>query len=440
MKKRFIPLLLVISIIMGLLVGCSAPAEKPAVSEPSNTESTQGETTTPDEIVIGGLFPLSGPTAPTGNTAKDGIDLAIEIINGKYENIDLPFAKEEGLPGLNGAKLRMVYSDTQGVPEKAQTIMEMLINDEKAVVIQGAYHSSVVAAAAVVSERYGIPFVSGDATSPALTTNGYKWFFRTCPHDGMIAETFYRFLDDLNEIQNANLKNVVTISENTLWGTNSADVEKRFGEEYGYNIVGEISYDSKASEFSSEIMKVKSYNPDVVLHSSYVADSLMMIKHYKQNDYSPLILGNGGGFVDPSFIETLGADAEYLITRTGYIDDLSFNKETIETIEKMFFDKYGYKMVETSARDFTNTFVIADAINRAGSTDPEAIRVALVETDIPKSDLIAAYDGVRFDESQQNELASMAVVQIQDGKYVSVWPFDSAGGELIYPIPKWSER
>lgn len=433
--RRNISLTLVLMMLISVLAGCSSSNEAP----PAGNNSDPGQSGEVNEIVIGGLFPLTGPTSPTGKAAVDGIELAIDIINGSYD-LDLPFAKEEGLPNLNGAKLKMIVSDTQGVPEKAQTIMEKLINDENVVVVQGAYHSSVVAAAAVVSERYSIPFVSGDASSPALTTSGYKWFFRTCPHDGIIAEGFFKFMDDLNVSKNAGLKDVVIIAENTNWGTNSAKVEKEMAEKYGYNVVGEISYDSKASEFSSEILKVKSFNPDAVIHSSYVADSLMMIKHYKQNNYAPFILGNGGGFVDPSFIQTLGADAENLITMTGFTDDLKGREEVIDTVKKMFFDKYGYDMIETAARDFNNTMVIADAINRAGSTDPEAIRQALIETDIPKEDLIVAYEGVKFDENQQNSLARMAVVQIQNGQYASVFPKEIAGNELIYPIPQWSER
>lgn len=402
--------------------------------------SSKNSTEKISEVKIGAILPLTGPASTTGKTAKDGMDLAVDIINGKYDDINLPFAKEEGLPGLGGAKLKIVYSDTQGAPEKAQTIMEKLVNDEKVAAVEGAYHSSVVAAAAIVAERYGVPFVSGDATSPALTQKGYKWFFRTCPDDTMIADGFYKFMADMNTKYSANIKNIDLIAENTLWGTDSSKIEKTLASNYNYNVKNVIPYDSKASEFSSEIMKVKADAPDAVIHSSYVADSIMMIKQYKQMDYAPVIFGNGGGFVDPSFIKTLGKDSEYLITRTCYNNDVALNADTIAKIEKLFFDKYGYNMVETSARDFENTLILADAINRAKSVDPNAIRQALVETNIPKSDLIVSYEGVKFNDKQQNELASVLVVQIQNGKYTTVWPWDRAKTEVEWPIPTWSKR
>jgi len=84
--------------------------------------------------------------------------------------------------------------------------------------------------------------------------------------------------------------------------------------------------------------------------------------------------------------------------------------------------------------------VLADAINRAGSTDPEKIRQALLETDMPAEQLIMPWDGVRFDPATgQNILASGIIVQIQDQAYHTVWPWHVASRDLIWPMPDWGE-
>jgi len=81
-----------------------------------------------------------------------------------------------------------------------------------------------------------------------------------------------------------------------------------------------------------------------------------------------------------------------------------------------------------------------DAINRAGSTESEAIRVALTKTDIKAADLLVPWTGVKFDETGQNVGVRAIIVQLQGGKYLTVWPFEVAARDVLYPIPRWSER
>ncbi|HSV92398.1 MAG TPA: ABC transporter substrate-binding protein, partial [Desulfobacterales bacterium] len=93
-------------------------------------------------IKIGALYPLTGNLASTGMDCKRGVDLAVEIINGKYD-LNLPFAKEEGIPGMGGAKIEVVYADTKGDPKNGLAEAERLITQEKVVALIGAYQSAV---------------------------------------------------------------------------------------------------------------------------------------------------------------------------------------------------------------------------------------------------------------------------------------------------------
>ena len=135
------------------------------------------------DVVIGVLYPLSGPVAQVGKDAVAAVKTAIQIINGSYD-LDMPLAKDKGLTGLGGAKIKIIVGDHGGKPDVGQGEAERMINQEKVTAMFGAYYSSVTAAASQVAERAGIPWVNGESTSPKLTTRGFKYFFRVTPHDG----------------------------------------------------------------------------------------------------------------------------------------------------------------------------------------------------------------------------------------------------------------
>ncbi|MDF2766408.1 MAG: hypothetical protein K0S81_3402, partial [Rhodospirillales bacterium] len=104
-------------------------------------------------VRIGALYPLSGQVAKSGEDTLNGIRLAVEIINSKPGDVDLPLAKTEGLPGLGGAKIEIVAADHQGSPEIGAAEAQRLIEQQKVAALIGAFHSSVAATSSQVSER-----------------------------------------------------------------------------------------------------------------------------------------------------------------------------------------------------------------------------------------------------------------------------------------------
>jgi branched-chain amino acid transport system substrate-binding protein len=113
----------------------------------------------------------------------------------------------------------------------------------------------------------------------------------------------------------------------------------------------------------------------------------------------------------------------------------------VKQVNDLYKKRFGVDLNTNSARNFMGVIILAEAINRAGSTDPEAIRKALLATKIPKEQCITSWEGVEFDPSNGlNTKASMLILQVQEGKWRLVWPFDLAAKELIWPMPKWSDR
>ena len=394
------------------------------------------------DVKIGVIYPMSGPTAQAGLDDKHAIELALDIINtGKYKHLNLPLSKSAGLPNLGGAKVTVVFSDHQGKPDLGLSEAERLITQEKAVALLGCYHSSVTETASMVAERMKVPFFNPESSSPRLTRRGFKWFFRSSPHDETFSEGMFQAVQDLEKKRGSKFKTIAVMYEDTLYGKDSSRIEKELAAKAGYQVVADIAYRSRATSLTSEVQILKAANPDILFPTSYASDAILLNKTSKDLGYNvPIIMAQNAGHTDPSFIEAVGKDADGICSRTEFSLDLVKHKPMLAEINDLFKKRSGRDFSGTSARCFVGFFVLCEAINRAGSTTPEAIREALTKTNIPADQLITPWRGVKFDETGQNILVDAIVIQYQGAKPYTVWPFSLATKEMIYPIPKWSDR
>ena len=422
MKKRSVTFLGMLLVLAVLLPGSSALAAH-------------------HEVVIGAIYPLTGPAAPAGADVKNGTELAIEIINGEYD-FNLPLAKSSGLPAFGGEKVQYIFADHQGNPEKSLSEAERLITEKHVTALQGTYHSSCAATASQVAERRGVPFLSDVSSSPSLHTRGFKWFFRTSPHDLVFSENFFKFMKELEEKKGIKSEKVGVAWENTLYGTDVGKADRKYAKQYGYDMVVDLPYTARSAELTSEVQKIKMAKPQVIFHGAYVSDAILFVKTYREmNANFDMIFGHGSGFLDSAFRRELGKDAEYICSWEVWAEDLAAKKPMIGQINEMFKKRFGRSMNGHSARSFTGTFALVEAINRAGTTDPKAIREALRATNIPGDQTIMPWKGIAFDaETGQNSYASGIIVQVQDGVYKTVWPFDFAAADVQWPMPAWDKR
>ncbi|MFI4978231.1 MAG: ABC transporter substrate-binding protein, partial [Solirubrobacterales bacterium] len=170
-------------------------------------------------IKVGAVYPLTGNLASTGLDCKRGVELAVEIINGKYD-LNLPLARTEGIPGLGGARLEVVWADTKGEPKNGQAEAERVITQDQVVGVIGAYQSSVTKTASQATERLKVPYVCSDSSSPTLTERGLRYFFRVSPHDGIFAHDQFSFLKDLEAQKKQKVQTLGVLYENTEFGSN----------------------------------------------------------------------------------------------------------------------------------------------------------------------------------------------------------------------------
>lgn len=393
------------------------------------------------EVVIGVLYPMTGPSAQIGIDARNIINVAVDIVN-NGANINLPLAKSKGLPRLGGAKVRVVFVDHQGSAALGQSEAERLITQEKVHALLGAYQSAVTTTASQVAERMGIAFVNADSSSPALTERGFKWFFRTSPHDGHFSQVMFEFMQDFEKKRSIKFKSVAILNEDTTFGTDSSKVQEELAKKYGYEVVAKIPFRTGTTSLDAEVGRLKGANADVLLPSLYTSDAILLIRTARNLDYNPkLIIAQDAGYTDPKFVTEMGKQAEAALTRAPFALDLAARKPLIPVVDEMFKKVSGGRdLADVSARAFTGFMTLVDAINRAGSTDPAAIQKALRETNIPADQLIMPWTGVKFDEKGQNIGVRAILQQLQGGSYQTVYPFELAAKDVVYPIPAWSQR
>jgi branched-chain amino acid transport system substrate-binding protein len=151
-------------------------------------------------------------------------------------------------------------------------------------------------------------------------------------------------------------------------------------------------------------------------------------------------MAQDAGFVDPTLIKTIGKDADGVLSREVWSLNLKIPNQGAPLVNQLYKARYGSNMDGNVARDFMGVLVLADAIERAKSTQPEAIRSALAATNIPGDRTIMPWVGIKFDARGQNIEGSGIIVQIQNGEYQTVWPAKFATRPVVWPLPAWSAR
>ena len=427
--------LLSMVLIIGLVIPAGAFAEK--------------------EIKIGVIYPLTGGAAAAGRELRAGAELAAEIANNTMQDIDMTMAKNAGIQSLGGAKIKLIFKDHEGNPTLGADLAKKLILDDKVDGLLGCYHSSVTKTVTAVAEQHGIPMINGTSTSPALTKRGFKWFWRTTPHDVWFTKDLFEFLNGLTEgkvkgVQAVPKKDIMNLSsacEKTEWGSFVSELIQQFAKEYGYDLRKFMLYAKEAPDLSSEVRSLKASRADVMLFASYTSDAILMIKTLKAQKAQPKVIwGQDAGFEVPEFRATLGDSVVGILTRTVFLPQVVQVKEVAGQVNSLYKAKTGNDLTGASARSFTGLQTWVHVLENAASTEPAAIQKAANELNLPGNELVVPWAGIKFstsgDEIGQNTLGSGLIGQYQksaDGQIVLeiVYPFDVASADMIYPFPKF---
>ena len=406
-------------------------------------------------IKIGVIYPLTGGAAAAGRELRAGAELAAQIANNAMPDIAMTMAKNAGIKALGGAKIELIFKDHEGNPTLGADLAKKLILDDKVDGILGCYFSSVTKTVSAVAEQHGIPMINGTSTSPPLTTRGFKWFWRTTPHDKWFTKDLFDLLKGLKEgkvrgvkaVPADDLNTIASACEKTEWGSNVSLMIQDWAKQYGFKVRKAMLYAKESPDLSSEVRSLKAARPGVMLFASYTSDAILMVKTLRAQKVKPKIIwGQDAGFEKPEFRNTLGDSIIGILTRTVFLPKVAELKKVSGQVNVLYKAKTGNDLGGASARAFTGLQTWVHVLESAGSTKPADIQQAANKLYIPGEELVVPWAGIEFsssgDEVGQNVLGSGLIGQYQkgaDGKIglEIVFPFDVASADMIYPFPQY---
>ena len=387
------------------------------------------ETSSVSEVRIGVLAPTSGRSRAAGNEAQHGAELAAALVNGEEGAVSLAGVGTAGLDGLGGAKLRIVTGDTKSSPEVGASGAARLVIEERVVALVGAYDAAVTEVASQRTERLGIPFVNGDSPAGYLTERGLDWFFRTGPTDQMFGEAIYSTLQQ----EKVRPKRISMLYTTDAPGESLHRVLHNLAPEADYDEHGMVKFDPGQVNLVPELQELRDVKkPDVLfLATSTGSDAARVLQTMEAMGYRPpQIFVFGGGVFEPQVQQAAGTAGEGLFYSTAWSREIAGRSGIAKPVMERYEERFGQPMTETAAGTFTAVLALAEAIDNAGSTDPQRVRAALLNLDVPARETIMPWSGVRFDASHQNLAANGVVVQRVDQTFRVVFP-----GELRQAEP-----
>ncbi len=394
-----------------------------------NSSLTQAD----EEVTVGVILPLSGPLSTIGQTCKQGLDFAAKGVN-----------NGGGIKSMGGAKIKLLYADSRGDPKIGMSEAERLIMKDNVSTLMGAYQSGVTLPATQVAERYKVPFVTVIAVADSITERGLKYVFRINEKADWTGKDIFKFLVAMGEKTKKPVKTLGLLYENTEWGQSSAKSWHKYAKEAGFQVSIDEPYPHGTTDMTPVVIKFKQSNPDAVINASYISDMILLIKTMAENKYMPkAFVSSGGGEVQPEFMKEVGDQAEYIFSAVPWVPDLYKVKPWAKKIGDDFEKEYRAPLSVNAVNPYATVYVLADALERAGSKDREKIREALAATNLSTGNaMILPSEKYKFEADGQNYSTRLLVTQIQKKSLRIVYPFDLVAPDVkvAWPIPSWQER
>src|SRR5579871_3173126 len=364
-----------------------------------------------DAVNIGGLYPTTGSFAQIGQGCVNAAKLAVQMVN-----------DAGGIKSLGGAKLNLIVSDVQSDTTVTRTETDRLISNYKLSAIHGCFASALTLIASEVAERAKVPLLTG-SSSDQLNQNRH-YTFTPFARASQFAQTQLQMSRLVSE-----KPKVAVVFENTAFGTSTSNGlrEKAPGE--GVEIVLFEPYSAGFSDASPLINKVKASGADMLFAVSYLNDLILIVRTIKQVGLKIGVNGGSGGFVIPEFYKNVGALAEGLQGVAHWNHDNDANAEKVNVEYKKLAGEF---LFEYAGGLVAQTFMLADALERAASPDPQKVRDALSTLDVSSGYAAMGPGGkVKFGPDGKNIHAHPVGVQWQNGDLASVFPKEDARAPLL---------
>jgi len=364
-----------------------------------------------EPVNIGGLYPVTGSFAQIGQGCVNAAKLAVQMVN-----------EAGGIKSLGGAPLNLIVSDVQSDTTVTRTETDRLINAYKLSAIHGCFASALTLIASEVAERAKMPLLTG-SSSDQLNKNR-RYTFTPFSRASQFAEAqlqMSRLVSDSPK--------VAVIFENTAFGTSTSNGLREQASGQGVEVVMFEPYSAGLTDASPLINKVRASGANMLFPVSYLNDLILIIRAIKQNGLEIAINGGSGGFVIPDFYKNVGSVGEGLLGVAHWNHDVNADAQKVNENYKK---QYGEFLFEYAGGLVAQTFMIADALERAASTDPQKVRDALSTLDVSSGYAAMGPGGkVKFGPNGKNIYAHPVGVQWQHGDLATVFPKEDARAPLL---------
>jgi branched-chain amino acid transport system substrate-binding protein len=388
--------------------------------------STGNTPTTGSTIVFGAAVSLTGSQSKEGGLTKQGYDLWLDWI------------KARGGIVVNNVKhpVEIKYEDDQSNANLSATLVQKLITDEKANFILGPYGSAATASDAVVAEKNSIPMVEANGAAQSIFSKGYKFTFGVLSP----ANKYLTGVLDMAATLSPKPTTIAMLTANDNFSVEVAKAVEEYAPTKGMQVIFTKQYPAAAPDVSGLISQAKQKNPDIVMNSGHLAESIAINKAAKQLGLDAKIFAYSVGPSTPDFISALGADANYVYDGSQWTPQVKY-KPTFYLSVADYVKAYRAKFSSSDDPDYhvaestAACLAFQKAIENAGSIDPVKVRDTLASLDV-----MTFFGEIKFDSRGINTYKPMVVEQIQNGTHYTVFPADVANGSPKYPTPSWSSR
>ncbi|GEN35634.1 MULTISPECIES: ABC transporter substrate-binding protein [Aneurinibacillus] len=388
-KRKMTGILLSLMLSAGIMMGCGGAKDTNSAASGGSGQSASGET-----IKIGANLEMSGGVASYGQSAVEGLELAIEEIN-----------KE----GINGKKLELVKVDNKSEAAEATSGAIKLASQDKVVAIIGAATSTNTLAQVQVAQDNKIVLLTPTGTNPTITNKDGKvndYVFRTCfidPFQGTVAANFAT-----NDLKVKSAAIFIDSSSDYAKGL-AASFEEAFVKAGG-KVVAKEAYVAKDTDFRATLTRIKSANPEFVFLPGYYEEVGLILKQARELGLNVPFMG-GDGWDSPKLVEIAGAKA----LNNTFITNHYSSGDSDPAVKKFvdaFKAKYNGKSPDAfNALGYDSAYFLADAIKRAGDADPAKIKDAMAQT----KDLQLVSGKLTINE-QHDPIKSAVILEYKEGK------------------------
>lgn len=405
----------------------ASPAASPAAAKPAEAarpaQAAPGQPT--ETLLLGAAVALTGGVSKEGNQVKDGYDVWLQTVNEKG-GIDV---------GGKRHKVELRFYDDESKTDTGTRLVEKLISEDKVKFILGPFSSGITQATSTISERAGILTLAPQANADGIYERGYKYIFSVLPP----ASTYLRGLIDMAATLSPKPERMAIMIRDDPFGIFAGEGAARYAQEKGFQVVFKEKYPANVTDVSSILTQVKAANPDMLLASTLLQDSVLITKGLKDLQFAPKLAGFTAGPALPDFAKALDKDANFIFGSEWWLPTLKYEGEPtlgsaaqfVETFKKL----KNYEPYYHAASGSAAGLMLQLAIQKAGKLDTDPVRQALLSLE-PQT----FWGPIGWNDQGKNVKGTTVPVQILDGKLVAVWPPQGRVAEPKYPMPAWNAR